>query len=283
MDLFRKRRALGAFCLLGGFLILIGIFYACTDDFGVEADFFKGNIRGQIVLSEPVPPNTDEIRVAVSKTFPPADILGLIFTGPLPFTKDSTVTSQTIPYDLQLPLGDYQAVFTIWKELDKSFSPADIIGLYGDYLFNEPIPVTITGDVPVAENVDMDINFAKVVKNAKIEGKITYVGDWPENTGNVAIFVFPIVPQDLSDFLSFVAFEVLPKNLEEFEYSVRISAGDYKYVAVFWQAEGAPLTQFTTLGFYPNPNNSNEPGEVFLQKNETLTGIDIVADFANVK
>ncbi|MFQ5709472.1 MAG: hypothetical protein ACE5HO_18600 [bacterium] len=284
MEFKAKRRILGAFCLLGAILIFGAIFYACTNDFGVEADFFKGSIKGEVVLNSLVPENTDEIRIAVTKSFPPSDILGLIFSGPLPVKKDSTLTAQTVAFDLQVPLGEYEAAFAIWKELDESFNPADIIGLYGNLQLSQPIPISVTQDTPTVENVDIDIDFGKVMRNSKIEGRITFVGDWPANTGAVAIFVFPIVPKVIpDDFLTFAAFEELPQNVETFDYRVRISSGLYKYIAVFWLAEGDDLTNFKTLGFYRNPDAPEEPGEVMLETDQTVTGIDITADFANIK
>ncbi|RMF62713.1 MAG: hypothetical protein D6743_11830, partial [Calditrichaeota bacterium] len=163
MAFWRGRRSFSVFC----FFVLLGavlaIFYAC-EDFGIEADFFKGTIKGEVRLHQPVPSNTDEIRVAVSKTFPPADILSLIFSGPLPVKKDSTLNEQTIPYDIQVPLDDYAAVFSIWKEKDKSFNPADIIGLYGDLQFRQPVTVSLSDEHPVADSVDMDIDFARVLR-----------------------------------------------------------------------------------------------------------------------
>lgn len=283
MEVRTKRRWFGAFCVLGAAAIAAA-FHAC-DDFGIDANFFKGTIRGEVVINERVPPNTDEIRVAVTKKYPPSDIISLIFSGPLPFNGDSLVTSQRIPYDLQVPLDEYEAVFAIWKELDQSFNPADIIGLYGDLLMAEPISVTVTDSTPTVDHIDITIDFTKVKRTAKIEGRINYVGTWPSNTAAVAIFAFFEVPQVLpDDFIRYLgAFEILPTDptLLAYDYRLRVPPGTYKYIAVFWLAQGAELLDFKTLGFYRNPQAPDQPGQVTVGDNETATGVDISADFAN--
>ncbi len=278
-----KRRRLGAFFVLAA-MAIAAIFYAC-DNFGIDANFFKGTIKGEIIVEERVPPNTDEIRVAVTKKYPPSDIISLIFSGPLPFDSDSLVTSQRIPYDLQVPLDEYEAVFAIWKEKDQSFNPADIIGLYGDLLMAQPIPVAVTDSTPTVDHIDITIDFTKVKRTAKIEGRINYVGAWPSNTAAVAIFAFFEVPQVLpDDFIRFLgAFEILPTDptLTQYDYRLRVPPGTYKYIAVFWLAQGAQLLDFKTLGFYRNPQTPDQPGQVTVEDNGTAAGINISADFAN--
>ena len=308
MDFIGKRRAFGAFCILGGILFTLLLFSNCND-FGVEADFICCNIQGEIVINTVVPQNTDEIRVAVSQQYPPIDILSLIFTNALPVSKDTTITSQRVPFNLAVPKGEYAAVFVIWKEEDKSFNPADVIGLYGDLLTGEPIPVSITDADSVAENVDMEIDFTKVLRNAKIEGRIDYVKNgvpapaeaWPSNTGVVAMGVFreipagftqnnfdiqamnssrPFVPDDFNLLLSF---EVLPIRVQQYEYRLRVSPADVKLVALFWLPEGDIITvvnRIQVLGFYRDPNSPQLPGQFTIAEEQTVTGIDITAEFA---
>lgn len=282
MDVRTKRRWFGAFSILG--VIIAAYFFAC-DDSGIEANFFKGTIRGEILISERVPANTDEVRVAVAKSYPPSDIVSLIFTGPLPVNKDSTITEQRIAYDLQLPLDEYEAVFAIWKELDQSFNPADIIGLYGDLLMAQPISVAVTADEDTLNNIDIAIDFAKVKRTARIEGRIDYIGAWPINTAAVAIFAFFEVPQVLpDDFIRYLgAFEILPTDptIQTYDYRLRVPPGTYKYIAVFWLEQGAQLLDFKTLGFYRNPQATDQPGEATVVDNGTVTGVNISANFAN--
>lgn len=278
-----KRRWFGTFSILGVIAIAV-IFHAC-DNFGIDANFFKGTIRGEIVLTQPVPTNTDEIRVAVTKNYPPSDIVSLLFSGPLPVNRDTTVSEQRVAYDLQVPLDDYEAVFAIWKEKDQSFNPADIIGLYGDLLMAAPIPVATTSDEPVVSNIDLAIDFTKVQRTAKIEGRIDYFGAWPANTAAVAIFAFFEVPQILpDDFIRYLgAFEILPTDptLTQYDYRLRVPPGTYKYLAVFWLAQGAELLDFKTLGFYRDSQAPEQPGQVAVADKGTVTGVNISADFAN--
>ncbi|MFQ5823467.1 MAG: hypothetical protein ACE5JB_05380 [bacterium] len=309
MERNSKRRLFGAFCVLGVILFSLIIFYACND-FGVEADFFCCNIRGEIIINTVVPKNTDEIRVAVTKNYPPTDILSLIWTPErLPVKIDTNVTTQSVPFDLLVPMGAYAAVFAIWKEKNESFSPTDIIGLYGDLLGNEPIPISIGEEDSIAEDIDIDIDFSKVIRNAKIEGRITYVNEsvpvlpeeWPRNTGIVAIGAFNEIPggfiennfslEDMNsenpfsaeDFDKLLVFEQFPIRVEQFDYRLRVSSADVKLVALFWIPEGAILEvieRIQVLGFYRDPNLPEQPGKFSIEENETVSGIDIIADFA---
>jgi hypothetical protein len=208
-----------------------------------------------------------------------------------------------------VPKGEYAAVFAIWKEEDKSFNPADIIGLYGDLFTGEPIPVSITDDHMVAENTDIEIDFAKVLRNAKIEGRIDYVKNgapapaeaWPSNTGVVAMGVFREIPAGFSqnnfdiqamnssrpfvpdDFNLLLTFEVLPVRVQQYEYRLRVSPADVKLVALFWLPEGDILTvinRIQVLGFYRDPNSPQLPGQFTIGENQTVSGIDITAEFA---
>ncbi|MFQ5864258.1 MAG: hypothetical protein ACE5IW_03415 [bacterium] len=289
MEFKAKRRFFGAFCILGVMLTLSIIIYSCSD-LGVDADFFCCGVTGEIIIDTIVPMNTDEIRIAVTKQFPPLDFEGIVISSPLDVKVDSNVTSQRVPFEVLVPEGEYEAVFVIWKEKDKSVNPADRIGLYGNLQLEDPIPITVSAEDSTVENIEIDIDFTKVLRTSIIEGRITFVNNgipataeqWPPNTGFVAIFAFPIVPEVFpEDFLTFSAFEILPQNVEQLDYRLRISAGVFKYIAVFWLAEGALLEDFKDLGFYRDPL-SDEPGEVSVGENETVTGIDITAEFANI-
>lgn len=312
MEILSKRRLFGAFCMFGLQVCLMAVFNACTDDFGIEADFFCCNIRGEIIINTVVPENTDEIRVAVSKQYPPTDILSLIWTlERLPVEIDTNVTTQRVPFDLSVPQGEYAAVFAIWKEKAKSFNPADIIGLYGDLPTGEAIPIATTEEDSIAEDIEIDIDFSKVLRNAKIEGKITYVNGgasvapeaWPSNTGLVALGAFKEIPDSfiennfsledmnrenpfsVEDFNKLLVFEQLPIRVEQFDYRLRISPADVKLVALFWIPEGPILVvieRIQVLGFYRDPNSPEQPGQFTIEENETISGIDIIADFANI-
>lgn len=272
-------------------LLVIVVIWAACEDFGVEADFFRGTVRGELIIDQVVPEKTDEIRVAASKKFPPTDILSLIFTSALPVQTDPAVTSQRVPYDLALPLGEYAALFAIWKEKDKSFNPADIIGLHGDLQFFQPIGFRLTEEEPTLADLDFELDFSKVIRSAIIEGQITYEGTWPQNTAAVAVFVYSFVPdldnpdqnERIRQLIQFSAFELLPQNVEAWDYRVRISHGTYKFIVVFWLGQGEPLTAFKVLGFYRDPNNPDQPGTVSVDSAQTVSGVDIAADFANIK
>jgi hypothetical protein len=283
MEFTTKRRAIGAFSILGFMLWLGAVFYACTDDFGVEADFFKGTLKGELRITTVVPKNTDEIRVALAKDFPPSNFLELLVSEKILVDASETVTSQIVSYDMQVPLGDYEAAFVIWKELGQSWRITDIVGAYGDLATFQFEKITLTDEDPVADSVDIDINLNRVNRNAKIEGHIEFIGEWPVNTAAVALVAFKTL--DISKALPEIA--ILPKNVDAYDYQIKLNADStgttLELVSVAWLPEGANLLDFKFLGVYSDPDSPEVPVKVVIKPGETVTGIDIVADFANIK
>lgn len=277
-----KRRSFGAFCVIGIFIALSVIFYACINDFGLEADFFKGTIKGNLIIDRVVPQNTDEIRVALAKDFPPTNFLELIVSGVIPVKMDTSITSQMAPYEFEVPLGKYEAIIAIWKEKNESWSITNMLGLYGNFQFFQPDSIVLTEEDPIADSIDIEIDFSRVIRTAKIEGHIEFIGEWPINTAAVAWVAYEFIPQNKLDFLRIAGFEILPKNIKSWDYRIGVNPGTYKFIAVFWLAEGANLLDFKTLGFYPDHNSPDEPGEVVVNENEPTVDIDIMADFANI-
>lgn len=283
MDLRVRRRVFGAFSFIVIINLLILILWACTSDFGIEADFFKGTVKGKLHITTVVPEKTDEIRVALSKSFPPSNINEILFSEVLPVVISDTVTSQIVPYDMQVPLGEYAAAFCMWKEKAKSWRITDIVGVFGNLSTFEFKKVVLTEEDPVAEDVDMDVNLDRVNRNAQITGHIEFVGEWPINTAAAALLAFKTL--NLTEGLPEIA--LLPRNVESFDYQLGInadsSATTIKLVAVGWLAEGANLLDFKILGFYHDPDTPEVPKEVVIKAGETVSGIDIIADFANAK
>ena len=282
MEILSKRRLFGAFCMFGLQVCLMAVFNACTDDFGIEADFFKGKIEGRLFINQAVPENTDEIRVAVSEKFPPTDFRKLIISSVVPV--DTSVTSDTVEYDLDLPLGTYDYIFAVWKEKDRSFSLSSILGQFGDILGS---PITLTEENPVLTGIDINITFERVLRGGFIGGKITFVGDIPPTTAGIAYIASEIVPTSPIDFFTHPpTLEIISGgelNISEFNYQYAIKPGTYKYIAVVWLEQGANLLDFKTLGIYEDPNAPGEPGEVVIEKGPPgATGVDIIADFANI-
>lgn len=255
------------------------LYYACEDDSGIRPDFFEGTVRGTLKIRTVVPDTTDEIRVALAKEFPPSSLQGLITSGVIPVQKDPDITSQDVPYEMQAPLGTYEAALVIWKAKEASFQLTDIVGIYGDLDEFKLFPIVLTKEQPVAENVDIAVDLSRVDRRSSIQGTITFVGEWPENTAIVAL----VVLEKLTDLTRGIppAIAFIPEGVETFDYTLRVAAGTYNFVFVAWLPIGEfDLSRLRVLGVYEDPDRPGSTGSVTVRQDETVTGIDIVADFA---
>jgi hypothetical protein len=280
MEFISKRRLFGAFCMLG-MAVSSALFFVGCSDFGIEADLFKGKVKGKLFFTEAAPENTDEIRVVVSQKFPPIDFKTHLFSGPLPFNRDA---ADTIDYEVDVPLGTYDYVFVLWKGKDQPLSLAGIIGQFGDILGT---PVTVTEDDSVVTDININVDFERVLRGGFISGRIRLIGEVPDNTAGMAFIASEFIPETNQDLFTppFPTFEIIsgPEvEFLEFDYQFAIKPAVYKYVAVVWLAQGAGLTDFKTLGIYEDPENPGQPGEVVIEEGlPGATGIDITGDFAN--
>jgi len=54
------------------------------------------------------------------------------------------------------------------------------------------------------------------------------------------------------------------------------------YIAVYWLPDHAALTDFKNLGFYEDPTKPGTPGKLSIKAEETISGIDIHADWSSI-
>ncbi|NIR51653.1 hypothetical protein GWO43_24015 [candidate division KSB1 bacterium] len=278
MDFLVRRRNLGAFSILGSMIALLVIFGAC-DDHGIEADFFKGTVRGELQINTVVPDTTDEIRVALATEFPPSSLQQLITSGVIQVDKDPAVTSQVVPFEMQAPYGEYGATIVIWKAKDQSFQLTDIVGIFGNLERFELRSISLSEEHPVKDSVNIPVDLSRVDRRSSIEGQIEFVGEWPENTSVVALVVAKNLLELTRGIPPAIAF--IPKEVEQFDYKVGVAADTYEFIAVAWLPVGEfDLSKLRILGFYQDP--PGRQGKVVVEDNMTVTGIDITADFAEI-
>jgi len=117
-----------------------------------------------------------------------------------------------------------------------------------------------------------------------LRGRVTLLGDWPPDTGIVAVALFvekPVTSE--SDFP--VVFKQAPADSSQFDYEWEFTTeGSYGYLAVVWLAEGASLfdlAEWVEIGIYIEPESPGQPGEVLITPGEFLT-IDLIGDFSRV-
>jgi hypothetical protein len=262
----------------------------CEVDHGLQPIHSK--IGGQIRFTgDRVPLDTDEIRVALIKDFPPRDIKELLFSDMVPFRAHDTVLVETpVPWEIFAPPGEYEMVAVIWKENNESWNISNVVGVYGGFFLGDMLfPTYKTVIVPSAhseiDTLSIHANLNRVNRDAKISGTIAFKGDWPQNTGIVGVGAFVEVPRkgDLLDYyLKNAALDYgVTTFVREYKYQLRVRSADtLKYVAVIWINSSYDLTSIREIGFYADPKDPSKPGTVQAPRGMITGDVDITVDFS---
>ncbi len=257
--------------------------FSCHIDHGLEP--INSKITGTVTFHGDHPPSTDEVRVVVAKNFPPKDIKSLIFSNMIDYRK------KTAEYELYLPKGTYEVVAVLWKAHNESWNISNVIGVYGgsisgDLLIPTYRSVTIADNNTTVNNINIQATLERVNRDAKIKGEISFIGDWPDNTGVMAVGAFSSIPE-LGDYMDYFFSSIfidysIPVFVFSAEYVLRVQGQDtVKYVAALWIDDTFDLSSIRDVGFYCDPQDSTgiKPGSVLVPANSVKTGIDITVDF----
>ena len=125
-----------------------------------------------------------------------------------------------------------------------------------------------------------------------IEGRVTFIGAWPDSTKEVWVVVLKNYPAGITDeaelfqFVldNFVDSTSIPLHVNQYDYQMTLDPGHYGWVLVAW----FPDIEIWFLGvkelgaYYINPELQVIPTPVNIEEGVMVGGIDIVADFANI-
>jgi hypothetical protein len=110
-------------------------------------------------------------------------------------------------------------------------------------------------------------------KKSKIEGTITFSGQWsetPEDIRVVAAVDFPI--KSFNDLIQSGSLE----DNGSVSYSIELENGFYKFVGVIWKAQDGNWGLASICGVYSDDQDFNTPKGISLSSdNSTVSGIDI--------
>jgi len=263
------------------FLVLLII--ACEIDHGLYPVSYKISGKVHFFKGEP-PENTDRIEVFALKEFPPQDPQNFLYLG-----RSGRIDYQqgrSVDYEIQVSNTSYQLIGLLWKEKDEDWSLTGLMGFYtGGLQSFFPDSVVITKENPVADSVDIYANWDVVSKDAAVSGKITYQGDWPEDTQLVLLGIYPLKPA--SDF-SFILFENLdytqPIFTDSSSFRLPVNAGVYNYVVLYWVGKSIKnLSDLVEIGIYKEKNNLEEPGRVTVSSDQEVTNININVNFNEIE
>ena len=113
-----------------------------------------------------------------------------------------------------------------------------------------------------------------------ISGKVTFIGDWPENPLSYMVAVGVLTkypPDDIMDISAYT--DPITPQTTEFEFFLELSPGSYAGVvaALVYYAD---LLNPVLLGFYKTGENDTVPSTITVVEGTTSKNIDITVDFS---
>jgi hypothetical protein len=282
-----RRRVVSVLQTVGIFFLLLQS--ACEIDHGLEP--IRSKIGGMVTFKGDKNPDlTDEVRVALVKKFPPKEINELLFSEII-LNNSDRLPVEPRHWEIYVAPGSYEIAAVIWKANNQSWNISDVIGIYGGAIVGDQVippfpfkPIVIPESGAIIDTINIETNLNKVNRDATVEGTISFVGQWPSNTGIVAIGAFTDIPapNNIFDYLlKNVALDYsVPIKVPQAEYRLRIRSTDaLKYMAVVWIADTYDFNTIRDIGYFRDPADTSKPGTVTPKPGAT-TGIDITVDFS---
>ncbi len=114
-----------------------------------------------------------------------------------------------------------------------------------------------------------------------ISGKISYVGDWPENTAEVRIVAATSFPPNSVEDL--IIGDMMPIGGDSTEYNFWVNPGDY-YLGLVWRGRDSAWGIQSIFAIYFEPGETFMPGVITVPDKQTVVAKkDMVADFSRAR
>ena len=258
-------------------VFIVSLFFlVCKIDHGLAP--LPGKLIVEVSFRGTPPEDTEGIYLIVAPQFPPHAINELYHSpNSLPINKKEVIT------ELALPYGHYDALSLWWYSTETKANLADVLALPLDPYNNlRPLGFDLSPQNPVY-HMKLSANWLRVDRDSAIEGTIYFNGPFPANTLATAVAAYVVEPTEPIHYLTFLKSIDFSINKNPYHYRLPLRHGSVKYLAVFWLPEKANLTDFEVIGVYMDPNNPQQYGKLSLKPNQTLTGIDIYADWSKIQ
>lgn len=252
--------------------------FTCDVDHGLAP--LPGTLNLTVYFRNVAPAETQGIYLMVAPNFPPHAI-NEVFHSPnsLPIDQD------TVHHQLALPYGHYDALALWWYSKNVESNLADVLAIPVDFTTGlKPLGFDITPEKPVVD-IELIANWAKVDRDAAIEGSVTFSGPFPENTEIVAVAAFKSQPNgDLDYLIQLKSLDFSIKmNQNPYKYRLPVRSGSVGYVAVYWLPEHAGLNEFSIAGEYKDPADTSRIGLLRLKPGEVAQNVDIHVDWSKMR
>ena len=112
-----------------------------------------------------------------------------------------------------------------------------------------------------------------------ISGTVTFVGEWTEEIGQVAVAVYRDLPEEVEDLFGLSGTDLdAPLGSRSYDYFVPLQReGTYRWIVVAWRRPEAFWDFTSLLGCY-HVEGDSLPGAVEVTPGQVTTGIDMTID-----
>ncbi len=257
--------------LLAGLLIL-----ACGSDHGVAP--LPGKVKVTVYFRGTPPANTQGIYLIVAPKFPPHAINEMFHSAnSLPIVED------TVHTEMELPLGHYESISLWWYSTETKSNLADVLAMPLDANNNLlPLGFDITAAKPEAR-VELYASWDRVNRDAAIEGTVYFNGPFPANTLATAVAAYRYKPEAKVHYLVYLKTIDFSINSNPYHFKLPVRQGPIDYLAVYWLPDHASMAEFREIGVYRDPKNPTLPGKISPKTGQTISGLDIYADWSLVQ
>lgn len=263
--------------------LLTVLLLATTCDFDTGLGLMESEISGDVIFinSNAKADYVDAVRVVAVVNFPPEGLGDVIFSNSVDISKNRAY------YSIPAPIAEYTAIGAIWKRKGREWNYSNILGLYGMDWANpfdvKMEPVKLTKQNPVADSIDIQADWSRTALDGIINGTVTFVGEWPENTEYLGIFVFSQIP-DLQNYLSLLltlkGYDIaVPKFKQQYNYSLPVYSGEIKWIGIAFKSSAISFEDTKILGFYRSPNDPSKPGAIIVEREGVVDDINFTCDF----
>ncbi len=116
-----------------------------------------------------------------------------------------------------------------------------------------------------------------------ISGTVTFLGEWTEDIGQVAVAVYRDLPEEPTDLFGLSGSDLdAPLGSRSYDYFVPIEReGVYRWIIVAWRRPDAFWDFTSLLGCY-HVEGDSLPGAVEVSPGRVTTGIDLTIDLGVV-
>jgi len=261
---------------------ILTIFLGCKsgvspEDPGPGSHTISSGVSGTITFTGEWPETAAEVKLVTAKVFPP-EMSEIIYGASIP------VDASTYDYEFDLEPGEYKLLGVAWRNEGADWNVPSICNFYyakGNYL--APASITVNDNNHVVSGIDINVDrtIARVVSDAKITGKVTFNGTWPEKFNEARVIAttkFDLSTLELPSTSDLTFSKRIENGTSSFDYEIPAYPGKFLATFVVFFEDGKQLSEENV--FYSNDHGGLDMATTYnVELGESVKGPDFTIEF----